>query len=98
MSAQQQGRPQWWRVLTDLVALTFPWVLIFKQAGIGFAPPAEVSEPILWLAGLMLGVPGVGQIVALRFGGTGTEGSQQPGPSPVSPPSVSSSSTSGVET
>lgn len=52
------------------MALTFPWLLIFKQAGIIFAAPAEVSEPILWLAGAMLGVPGVAQILSMRFGST----------------------------
>lgn len=94
MSAQQQ-RPAWWRVLTDFVALTFPWLLIFKQAGIGFAPPTEVSEPILWLAGAMLGVPGVAQILAVRFGGIGTDALPSQDPSPASPRSGTSSSTSG---
>lgn len=97
-AAQQQPGPGWVTVLRDVVALTFPWVLIFKQAGIGFAPPAEVSEPILWLAGALLGVPGVGQILAYRFGGgTGMDG--LPGP-PASQDSVSGGSsmnTSGAE-
>ena len=96
MSAQQQ-RPAWWRVLTDFVALTFPWVLIFKQAGIGFAPPTEVSEPILWLAGAMLGVPGVSEVLARRFSGTGTDGSPSQEASPASPRSGTSSSISGAD-
>ena len=99
MSAQQQQPPPgWFTVLRDVVALTFPWVLIFKQAGIGFAPPQEVSEPILWLAGAMLSVPGVGQILAFKFGGgTGTAGSPPPDHSPVLPYSPPSSSTSEAE-
>lgn len=94
MSARQQG-PGWSTVLRDFVfGLALPWVLIFKQAGIMFPPPAEVSEPILWLAGAMLGIPGVGQIWAARFGGgTGTAESLPPAPSPDSPPSPTSSST-----
>lgn len=99
MSAQQrQSPPGWPRVLVDLASFTLPWVLIFKQAGIGFAPPAEVSEPILWLAGAMLGIPGVSQILAFRFGGgTGTGESPPPGRLPDSPPSEPSSITSGAD-
>lgn len=98
MSAQRQSAPGWPRVLIDLLAFTLPWVVIFKQAGIGFAPPAEVSEPLLWLAGAMLGVPGVGQILAFKFGGgTGTAGSPPEDPSPGSPPLPPSSVTSGAE-
>lgn len=94
MSARQQA-PGWLAILRDFTALTLPWVLIFKQAGIGFAPPQEVSEPILWMAGSMLSVPGVAQILALKFGnGTGTDGSRSPDPLSASRPSASSSSTS----
>jgi hypothetical protein len=93
VSVQQQPPPGWFVILRDVVALTFPWVLIFKQAGIGFAPPQEVSEPILWLAGAMLSVPGVGQVLAFKFGGgTGTANSPPPDPPAVSSPSPSSSS------
>lgn len=94
MSAQQRA-PGWLTILRDFTAFTFPWVLIFKQAGIMFPPPQEVSEPILWLAGAMLGVPGVAQILAFRFGGgTGMDDSRPPDRSPVLPPSDTSSSTS----
>ena len=97
-ASQQQGPPGWPRVLLDLAAFTLPWVVIFKQAGIGFNPPAEVSEPLLWLAGAMLGVPGVSQILAFKFGGgTGTDVSRPQDPSPASPSSGPSSVTSGVE-
>ena len=85
-------------VIRDVVSLTLPWVLIFKQAGIGFAPPAEVSEPILWLAGAMLGVPGVAQILAFKFGGgTGTAASPQLPASSVSPSGSSSIEPSGAD-
>lgn len=97
MSTQQRG-PGWVTVLRDLTAFTLPWVLIFKQAGIGFSPPSEVSEPILWLAGAMLGVPGVAQILAFKFGsGTGTDDSLLRDPSPDLPPGASSSITSGAD-
>jgi hypothetical protein len=93
---QQQGRPKWLTLVVDLVSLTFPWVLIFKQAGIVFAPPTTVSEPILWLAGAMLGVPGVAQILSMRFGGSTApsgSGEAQP-PSPSSPSSSAGSEAS----
>jgi len=94
VSTQQQPPPGWFVILRDVVALTFPWVLIFKQAGIGFAPPQEVSEPILWLAGSMLSVPGVAQILSFKFGGgTGTANSPPPDQPAALPPSPSSSST-----
>lgn len=99
MSVQQQQRPPGWpRVLLDLAAFTLPWVVIFKQAGIGFTPPAEVSEPLLWLAGAMLGVPGVSQILSFKFGGgIGTAESPPAGRSPDSPSSPPSSITSGAD-
>lgn len=98
MTAPQQAPPGWFVILRDVVALTFPWVLIFKQAGIGFTPPQDVSEPILWLAGSMLSVPGVAQILSFKFGGgTGMAVSPPPDPSPALPSSPSSSSTSGAE-
>ncbi len=99
MSAQRQTGPGWLSVIRDVVSLTLPWILIFKQAGIGFAPPAEVSEPILWLAGAMLGVPGVAQILSFKFGGgTGTAESPREPPLPPSPSLPSSSpASSGVD-
>lgn len=97
-ASQQQGPPGWPRVLLDLAAFTLPWVVIFKQAGIGFSPPNEVSEPLLWLAGAMLGVPGVSQVLAFKFGGgTGMGDSPRPDPLPALPPSGPSSLTSGAE-
>jgi hypothetical protein len=93
---QQPQSPGWFTLIRDVVALTFPWVLIFKQAGILFAPPAAVSEPILWLAGAMLGVPGVAQILSLRFGG-GTAPLPPGEAPPASSSGPSSSTTSGAE-
>lgn len=98
MSAQRQPGPGWQRVIIDLAAFTLPWIVIFKQAGIGFTPPAEVSEPLLWLAGAMLGVPGVSQILAFKFGGgIGTGESLPPSASSGSPRGSSSIEPSGVD-
>jgi hypothetical protein len=96
VSAQQQQRapgPGWVTLLRDFIAFTFPWVLIFKQAGIIFEPPAQVSESILLLAGAMLGVPGVAQILSMRFGAS-TGSSPSPEVQPGSQSGAASSPTS----
>jgi hypothetical protein len=49
--------------------------LMFKQAGIIFTPPAAPNETMIWIAALLIGVPGVAQIITLRFG-TGSQPSQ----------------------
>ena len=91
---------RWATPLRDFLFLTLPWVLIFKQAGILFDPPEQVSIPLLVLAGAMLGVPGIAQIAALLYGAGASGGDTPTSPSlPVgeaSPPS-SSSSSPGVE-
>lgn len=66
-----QRPPGWITVVRDLLSLGCAWAIVFKEAGIIFDPPAQLSEPLLWLAGAMIGVPGVGQILAFRFGGGG---------------------------
>lgn len=43
--------------------MTLPWVVIFKQAGIGFAPPAEVNVWLLITMGAALGIPGAAQVL-----------------------------------
>jgi hypothetical protein len=64
------------------------WAIIFKQAGILFVPPAQVSESLIWMAAALIGVPGLAQLAALRFGGSApTPGSPGPAPLPESPPS-----------
>lgn len=91
----RQKPPGWVTVLRDLVSLVCAWLIVFKQAGIVFDAPAELSEPLLWLAGAMIGVPGVGQVLALRFGGGGSGGGRGGGgPPPVRPVSRRSGSAS----
>lgn len=82
-------RPGATRVLLDTASWLGGWVLIFKQAGIIFAPPPQVNETLIWLAAAMIGVPGVAQILLARFGsGTGMGDS----PRPLRPPGSSPSS------
>lgn len=79
-------------VIRDSVALVVGCILIFKQAGVMFSPPAEVNETIVWVAASFIGAPTVLQILPLWFGGSGSIR----GPSPPSPPVDSSPSSSGV--
>lgn len=85
MSARRRtSGPGWRAVLRDLSTLTLPWIVIFKQAGIGFDPPAQPSIFLLLLMGSILSVPGAAQVLS-RFGG-GT-GMAEPPPLAVSAPS-----------
>ncbi len=64
-------------------------MIIFKQAGILFPPPAEVNETLVWMAAALIGVPGVAQLWQARSGaGTSTAESS---PQPPLPESSSSS-------
>lgn len=64
---------------------------MLKQSGIIFEPPAQANETLIWIAALLIGVPGIAQIVTLRFG-TGS----QPLPPAVQDSQSSGSSRSGV--
>jgi len=86
-------RPGLITVLRDGGTWVGGWILVFKQAGILFAPPAQVNEFLVSLAALMIGVPGVAQLLQLRFGkDTSTPASPVPPPSPESSPSSSGGS------
>jgi hypothetical protein len=65
------------------------WVIIFKQAGILFDPPAQANETLIWMAAGLLGAPGVLQLWQARSGvGTSTaEPGRQPPLSESSPSS-----------
>jgi hypothetical protein len=63
------------------MSYTGGWLLIFKQAGIFFAPPVQTNETLIWVAGLLIGVPGLAQLIAWRMGETptGIDGGQSSG-------------------
>lgn len=82
-------RPGLSTVLRDAATWLGGWMIIFKQAGIGFAPPAQVNETLIWVAAALIGVPGVAQLWLARSGAApSTDGSGS------SPPSVPSSPSS----
>lgn len=65
-------------------------MIMFKQAGILFAPPSQVNETLIWVAGGLIGAPGLLQLWQARSGtATPTAVSSPPDPSPESSPSSS---------
>ncbi len=88
----QPGMRAFVTVARDVVSYCLGWALMDSQVGIFRAPPAHPSETAMWIAALLIGVPGIAQVIALRFG-------TAPGGSPPavagSPASLSSSPSEG---
>lgn len=75
-------RPGRIEVLKDLVSYAGGWILLFKQAGIFFPPPAQVSEIWITIGVVAIGIPGLSQLYLARFGkGTSTDVQLQQPPS-----------------
>lgn len=70
-------------MLWDAVSTIGGWAVLFSQAGIGFPPPAQTSEMLIIGSLVLIGSPGVTNLLAFRFGGTAS-------PPPVSAESGSS--------
>jgi len=86
------GRPGWITLARDITSYVGGWLLIFRQAGILFDPPAQPNDTVIWIGALLIGVPGVAQILAWRFGGGST--TAPVGSSPAAPGSSSQQSPS----
>lgn len=83
-------RPSFWEVAKDLGSYIGGWILLFKQAGIFFAPPAQISEIWITIGVVAIGIPGLSQLWLARFGkGTSTDVQLPQPPSPDSSPSSS---------
>jgi hypothetical protein len=81
-------RPSTWTILRDAGSWIGGWLIIFKQAGILFDPPPQTNETLVWMAAVLIGVPGVAQLWLARYGqSTPTAGSSLSPPSPESSPS-----------
>lgn len=92
------ARPGLRRILLDTLSWGGGWVIILKQAGILFVPPPQVNETLIWMAAALIGVPGLTQLLALRFGGSTPTAGSPPGPvPPVSSPSSPGASSGVVE-
>jgi hypothetical protein len=59
-------------------------MLILKQAGIGFTPPPALSLPLLVTGGLLVGVPGLAQLILWWLSGR-TPGAPSSPPEPPGP-------------
>lgn len=84
---QQVSRPGGWTLLRDVLSFTLGWGLIGYE--VLFQDP--IREPVLLLAGAVVGVPGLALgassvAESLRSRG-GTPGPPEPAPSPALPPS-----------
>ena len=79
-------------LVRDVLSYVGGWLLMDSQAGVFTTPPSHPNETVMWIAALLIGVPGVAQVIALRFGGTAPVGSPPASggspASPSSPPSV----------
>lgn len=64
----KRRRPGLIEVLKDLGTYVGGWIIIFKQAGIFFDPPPQVSDLQVGIAVIMIGVPGLSQLYLARFG------------------------------
>ena len=73
--------------LRDALSYLGGWGLILKQAGIFFPPPESVSIPLVITGGLLVGVPGLAQLVMWWLQvQAGTPGISGPPSGPVDPP------------
>lgn len=89
MSKRRRG-PGPIEVIKDLGTYTTGLLIIFKQAGIFFDPPPQVSDLWIGVAIIMMGVPGLSQLYLARFGRDTSTVKQQPQPASL-PSQVSSS-------
>jgi hypothetical protein len=72
-------------VARNISTYVLGWVIIFQQAGIGFDPPSQPNESLIWGAFALIaewGVSGAAAVIGSRFGR---------GPSPGSSPASSES-------
>lgn len=92
MSTRRKARgPSTLTVVKDVLSYLGGWGLILHQALI--VPPKDFNLTLVLLGGALVGIPGVGQLLAIRTGGS--PGSDPPGESP--PPRSSSSSGSAAD-
>jgi len=85
-------RPGLPTLLRDTVAWIGGWLIMFRQAGVFFDPPSQPNDTALYVAGVLIGAPGLLQLWQARSGGpASTAGSQ-----PEAPPEESSPSSSGA--
>jgi hypothetical protein len=88
---RRSRRPSRVTVAKDIVSYLGGWGLILHQALV--VPPQDFNLTLVLLGGTLVGIPGVGQLLAIRTGGSPSP--DQPEDSP--PPRSSSSNGSGAD-
>lgn len=76
-------RPSTLTVIKDVVSYLGGWGLIFHQALV--VPPQDFNLTLVLLGGTLVGIPGVGQLLALRTGGSPSQDPPEDSPPPRSP-------------
>jgi hypothetical protein len=87
MSTRRRHRgPSTLTVVKDVLSYLGGWGLILHQALV--VPPKDFNLTLVLLGGTLVGIPGVGQLLAIRTGGSSS--SSPPPDSPLLPSSSSS--------
>lgn len=85
ITRRRTRRPSTATVVKDILSYLGGWGLIVHQALV--VPAADFNLTLVLLGGTLVGIPGVGQLLALRTGGSPSEPAEPESPSP--PPSSS---------
>jgi hypothetical protein len=64
----RRRRPSTFTVVKDILSYLGGWGLILHQALI--VPPPDFNLTLVLLGGTLVGIPGVGQLLAIRTGGS----------------------------
>jgi hypothetical protein len=74
-------------VAKDVLSYLGGWALIVHQAA--FVQPQDFNLSLVLLGGMLVGIPGVGQLLALRIGSGPSQDPPEESPSPSRSPSPS---------
>jgi hypothetical protein len=80
-------------VARNISTYALGWVIIFQQAGIGFTPPAQPNESLIWGAFALIaewGISGAASVIGARFGRGAAPDTPPAGPASSSLPPSSS--------
>lgn len=88
MSRRTRG-PGRWTVVKDVASYLGGWFLIVDQAL--FVPPQNFNLYLLLLGGTLVGIPGMGQLLAMRTGGGQSPPPPEESPQPPRSPSPNGS-------
>lgn len=82
MSPRRTPRPSTLTVVKDILSYLGGWGLILHQALV--VPPQDFNLTLVLLGGTLVGIPGVGQLLAIRTGGSPSQDPPEGSPRPRS--------------